>query len=276
MSASLQLWPILYKRLVPHILAICLILLLAVYAILGVYALEQRASDKLQERLSELPIFVLYSSEGKDDVIIYSVQNNLLVDRVIAVSAQETLQRVEQEFDLSGLSHWVKPETITDYLIIYLDRENYSSTRFQDFYAYLTSQHSITDVYYSEKELERWSAINSFFNKYRLIPIIFILLISGILIFLTRRLMRVRQIRCWEDWKRKGIPQLYKFSHLLIEIGLVVIILVIGVGIPCFIWQDAFLPIISSMHYGWYGVFALLVLYFIISSLNLIGYGKKS
>jgi hypothetical protein len=276
MSAALQLWSILYKRLIPHLVSICLILLLAIYSLLGVYALEQRVASKLKERLANLPIFVLYSSEGMEKGFIDSIKDNPLVGSLINISSQEILQNIEQEFDLPELSQWVKQENLSAYLVIYLDDKNFSPDRFQDFHAYLTNQPHITDVYYNANELERWGDMASLFKASKFVPMIFILVIAGILVFLMRRLMRVRQIRCWEIWKRKGIPKLYKFSHLFIEMGVVIIVLAVGVGIPCFIWQDALLPLISSMHYGWYGVFALLVLYFIISFLNLIGYEKKS
>ncbi|MGC9336764.1 MAG: hypothetical protein ACP5EQ_01505 [Candidatus Cloacimonadia bacterium] len=276
MGRVLQLWSILYKRLIPHVVGICLILLIAIYAIFVVYALEQRFLYKLKERLSELPIFVLYSSQGMEEGVIDSIKSSPLVSNVITVSSRETLQRLEQEFALSGLSQWVKPESLSDYLIIYLDSENYSSSRFQDFYSHLSSQEHVTEVYYNEKELEQWANISAFFNTYRLIPMFFILLISGIFIFLVRRLMKVRQIKYWETWERMDVPHLYKISHLLIEMGIVIIVLVIGVGVPGLIWQETFLPIISGLHYGWYNIVALLLLYFIISLLNLIGYGKKS
>ena len=267
-----------YKRLIGHLIFIWLIIIISSVAILGVYYGEGKIEERVNQNLSQSTLIMYFTPNIDTEKIITELMKYNIIRKFNLTTGLESVAKLQKEFDLKNLQRWVSTKSLSDFVTLSINGDNFSLNNFQELIDKYSNDKRVEDIDYNESEINRLWKIKSILQKYKYYPMLIILLIASIQLFLLRRLIRNLQKEKWQLWIRKGYKHLYKIPHLLTELIILFLIIILTIGIPIYFWQDKIYQLfdiqILRLNLGWYGVFCLLGVYIFICFLNLISKDK--
>lgn len=271
---------ILYKKLIPHIIFLWLILLISLASIYAVFSVVRYYEQYLNEQISACQGVLYLDSRTNPATYQKELQQYSFIDRAKIDYNSQTLQKLEHNFKLHNIRKWLKTDKFPHILVFYLNGENFSLLKFQQLVKKFSEDINIKKIDFNTDKIIELSKRREQLINYVNMPFYTILFVTIVLIFLITRLMRYKRKQLWAQWRAIEKGNTNKIYHAILEFILSAIVLFAIFILPNQQWGAAFLQefhirLLSTPEI-WYWLGAVFLVYIIISIINIVELPRKT